>query len=411
MKKILIKSLSVAILITAMLPMTVFAGSSSDTETGTYAGNTFAAGSNPVIRNADAQDIFCAGQTAGVAKSKAAGNIFAAGNTVEIRDVNVNADVFAAGNVVDIDEGYVNGNILAAGNIISIEGVSTGGVVAAGNSIEFEGIAEEAILSGTSVVLNGSVDGDVTIEADSVVIGEYAVVNGTLTVKAPAEPTIPDNAQISGYEYEVRTQTEAESVENVKKAGIFAKALRKITSRFYWIPAMVIFGLLLCLLFGKDIDEAKELIKDHSIEYVLEGALGWLLIPVAAFILAVTVIGLPAAGIILTAYVVLLCAGMTFAGASLGRLVFGKLHPILASIIGIAILECVKIIPLIGGIVAVAADMYLIGYVVNRSHASIVAYKESKKPVYAVAVEEPIEAPTIEESASTVDASASGDNE
>lgn len=385
MKKKTIRIALATLLLTVLVPVGVFA---DDTQSGEFASNVYSAGLNANVNNAQAKDIFCAGQTISVNSSEAQGNIFVAGQGVAVESVYAGADVIVAGQSISVSDAAVEGNFIAAGQDVVVDGnVDSCGVIIAAADVSYSGTCDEVYISADKIEFNGTANGDVKLAGTDVIIGEGAQIAGKLTVLSSKEPDISESSQMGEYVFNLQKNTEEDVKEGVAAAGIFAKMLKKLVSRLYWIPAMVLFGLLLCLLFGKNVDEAKDMIKSETTPMVLSGAIGWIAVPIVALLVAITFIGLPIAGMLMTAYVLLLLAGLTFAGASLGRLAFNKLNPYLASVIGIAILEAVRIVPIIGGLIAVAADMYLIGYVINKIIDSI---KDKKKVVYATAVEEPI---------------------
>lgn len=366
MKKKLLKSIVLGMIFTAMLPCAVFAEEHTVAIDAT--GNYLSAGNDVLCKDIEARDVFVAGQKVEIAGIETVGNVFAAGNAVVMENSYVESDIFAAGNTVSIDT-ETSGNIFAAAQEIEVsEDSVAAGVFIAGDVIEFDGKAVTATISGNTVYFGGDVEGDVTITAQNVIIEDDAVVNGKLRVVSE-ETELSDDADISDYSWEPLENSEL--AETVEKTSIFARALHKITSRFYWIPAMLLLTLLLCWLFGKSLDDAKEAIRVNTGEMVLCGALSWCLVPFACLILCITVIGLPLAAMLCAIYVVLLCAGLTFAGASLGRLCFPKLHPVLSSVIGVAIIEFLKIVPFIGVLVSIAADMYLLGYVTRAIYLNV----------------------------------------
>jgi len=361
MKKLL-KVLMVSSLIALMLPFSVFAA--DDVEMETVAGNVFGAGASVSVEDQDAKDVFAAGQDVAVKDSSARGNVFAAGNSVGLDGMNIGADAFIAGQSMKVEDTMIGGNLFAAGQMVSVsEDTVVGAAMIAAQNITFDGSASYLSISGESIEFNGKVDGNVELEGTSVTIGPDAEITGELKVTASSEPTVDPTASIDSYQYEELKDDEETAAETV---GFFAKVVKKITSLLYWIPAMILLGLLMTLVFGKNLEEAKELAKTKTLQMVLFGAISWIAVPIVAIVCAVTIIGFPIAAVIGTVYVVLIWVGLAFAGASLSRLVFPKMNVYLTSVIGIAVLEAVRIIPVIGALVGIAADMYLIGYVVRK---------------------------------------------
>ena len=364
MKTVLVKSFVLGIVMSAIVSVSAFADDSSFD----YSGNFSSAGDDVVCENLTALDVFVAGQDIKVDEVGVKNNIFAAGGKIEILDSELGSDIFAAGNSLDVSNTVTEGNVFLAGNYVNFgEASEAASLFACGNDMSVEGSCIEGVIAGNKVYFNGYVEGDLDIDGDTVIIGDDAYVGGELSVKSKTVE-LSDNADVADYSWEYSGNEEAQGA--VKKVSILARAVSKISSLLYWIPAALVLCLILCGLCGKQLDEAKDYVKTKSGEMVLWGVASWALIPAVCLIIGITVIGLPLAAVICAIYVVLLCVGLPFAGASIGRLCFPKLHPILASVIGVAIIECVRIIPIIGTIVGIAGDMYLLGYAVRKIYLS-----------------------------------------
>ena len=348
-------------ILTISMCMCVFAaGTEADTDS---AGNMFVSGDSVSLDGESFFAGFAAGQSVDITDSDAEGSVFAAGQEVTIKDSSVSESMFIGGNNVNIDNTQIHGNIFAAGNSVKItDGCEANAVYAAGNDITFEGETDFLALGGTNVSVNGTIDGDVTIDANNVDISDDTVITGTLTINSSTEPEISDEASIGKYEF---NKVDADS-NGIAKVSFGAMILKKITSGLYWIVAMAAFGMILCWLFDKHLTTAANYVKNRTAPLVLSGVIAWICIPIAALLMCISYILAPIAGMLMLAYVLLLCAGLAFAGASIGRLIFPKMNVFLAALIGIAALEVIRLIPFIGGLVGIAADMYLLGYVVQN---------------------------------------------
>ncbi|MCR5686573.1 MAG: polymer-forming cytoskeletal protein [Lachnospiraceae bacterium] len=303
---------------------------------------------------------FAAGGQVDIEDSKAKGSVYAAGRQVTTYGAKIGESLFAAGETVIIKDTDVKGNIFVAANTASIEGdCSANGVYIAANTVTFEGKAKAFMAGGNKVIFNGRVDGDVEIDAEFVEIGEDAKVSGSLSVKSANEPDIADGADTGDYSFELQTD-EADAA-----VSFGMKVLKKIVRCIYWIIAMSAFGMILCWLFSDHLTRATQFMKTRTGAMVASGIIGWMCIPLAVLIMFVTRILAPAGGLLLLAYIMLICAGLAFAGASLSRLVFPKMNVFLSALIGIAVLEAVRMIPVIGTLVGIAADMYLLAYVIQ----------------------------------------------
>lgn len=383
MKKI-INIAVVAMLIAMMIPCTVMAQDKVSKE---VAGNYFEAGAYATVSSVKARDVFSAGQAAIVESSSAKGNIFAAGNNVNVSDSSAGADIFAAGQTVTISNSDIDGNVFTAGQSIVVHDTDANGIVVAAADIKvIECKAEDIVISGAEVVFDSVASGNVVISGDKVTIGDNAKIKGSLTVSSSNEPVISENAVINQYDYNKIEESDTEV--KADKLSIVAKAIHKIVTRAYWIPAAALIALVLAFLFGQNLNEAGQMIKNHPAQMILTGGIAWAVTPVIAIVVCVTLIGAPLGGMLALAYFFLILLGLPFAGASVGRIVMPKLHPILASLIGVAVLEAVRIVPVVGTTVAVAADIYLIGYVCVSIYNNIPKKAKAVVVAEAVAIED-----------------------
>ncbi len=326
------------------------------------AGNVAVAGDNVKLPDENVFGAFAAGQSVDLSGAEADGSVMAAGQQVMASSLSVGESLYVAGNILSIDDAEVDGNIFAAGNSVSLTGKTSGkGVYIFANSVVFEGEAKAVYIAGNTVSLKGAIDGDVTIEADTVSVEDGTEISGDLKIKSPHEPEIGDDVSVGDYSFDKTEEKDSASAA----VSIGAKIFRRITKCIYWIVAMAAFGMLLCWLFGSHLTRATEFMKTRPAAMVVSGIAGWIAIPVAALLLCISYICAPIGGMLVLAYVLLLCAGLAFAGASLSRLVFPKMNVFLAALIGIAVLEAVRMIPVIGTLVGIAADMYLLGYVIQ----------------------------------------------
>ncbi len=340
----------------------------ADTETASVqdsAGNILISGDNVLLPSAPFFGAFAAGKTVDLNSAESEGSVFAAGQNISASGASIGESLYVAGNGIMLNNVDVQGNIFAAGSDLSLIGESqANGVYMAGSKITFEGETNALCLAAEEVSVKGYIHGDVSITADNVEIGNGTVILGKLEVVGSKEPVIPEDAQIGDFEFSVKSEAGEDAAEAAAKLSIGSMILKKIGSCFYWIIAMAAFGMILCWLFNDHLQGAVDMIKTRTSGMILAGVIGYLCIPIAALILCVTCIFAPIAGLLMLAYVLLLCAGLAFTGASLARLVFPNMNRFLSALIGIAVLEAVRLIPVIGFLVAVAADMYLVGYVI-----------------------------------------------
>ena len=328
------------------------------------AGNIFEAGNSVSLPDIPFFGGLIAGQTVSADDTDAEGSVMMAGQSVEMNDGEVGESLYAAGNIISIDDVWVSGNIYVAGNNIVIKGSESNGAYVVGNQIAFDGVANALYVAGNIVSVKGTINGDAVIEADVVELDDDLEVTGSLTIKSVNEPKVPDNAPIKDFIYEPVSRGEQQGGIGALGLGIGAKILKKLTSCLYWIVAMAAFGMLLCWLAGDHLTKASELVRTKPGAMIGCGIISWICIPVIVIALCCTYILAPIGGMLALLYVLLLWAGLAFAGASLVRIFLPNMNVFLSALIGIAALEVVRMIPFIGTLVGILADMYLLAYVI-----------------------------------------------
>ena len=328
------------------------------------AGNIFEADETVSFNSDSFFGAFAAGRSVSVSDSEAEGSVFEAGQDVSINSTDIGESLFIAGNTVTAAETRVHGNIFAAGNNVVIgNGTEANGVYAFGSALTFAGEANALYAAGGSVTVSGVINGDAYIEGDNVIITEDAVITGTLKIASANDPEVSDDSTVGDFEYEQINRDE----QAVSASRSFGSIVwDKIKSCLFWVVAMGAFAMLLVWLFSEHLTSAAELIRTKPGVMIGTGVITWLCVPIAALILCISRILAPIAGMLMLAYVLLLCAGLAFAGASLVRLFLPNMNVYLSALIGVAVLEVIRMIPVLGFIVGCVADMYLLAYVIQR---------------------------------------------
>lgn len=369
MKKSRLLLIPMVLLIVAMIAGTALAA-------GDGAGNVFSS-DKTVSGGAAERDYYWAGFELEMSGGDIGADGILAGKSINIDDSSFGGSLRTASYSANIKNTTVENNITAAGYSVSIgEGTSAAGIYAAGKEITFEGECQSITAAGETVAINGTVSGDASITAARVLIGENAVINGTLKVDAAQEPQIPDGAQVGKLEFTLSERAEREANAAAVTAG--AIIVGKLLSLAYWLPAMLLLCVLLWLIFSKELDGAGKMLLARPVAMPITGLVSIIAFPIALAILCVTVIGLPTAGILLLIAIPVGLVSVTFAGASVGRLVFPKMHKLLSSIIGVAILTVLKALPYLGTLIVLASMVYTVGYLILVCFERIKALKAPK---------------------------------
>lgn len=361
-----------AILLMILLSALVLGGCSGKVSSdGSYsdedsAGNRFEMGKDVSVSGSNL-DLFAFGLNVEIEDSETYGNMFVFGNDTYIANSEVEADVFVAGNKIGIDNVYSSANVYAAGSSVEITDIDACAVKVGAGDISASGECYEASLSGDKVFFDLDVDGDVTIEANEVKIGDNAHVSGNLTIKAEKNPKDAEDIVDGDYSFSVKTNDDAEDAAKKAKAKAAAtmasKIKNKLLSRIYWIFAYVLIGFAYFLFFDKNLTEAGAFLKTKTGAIIGLGIGTFLLVPIASFILCCFGIGAPLAAVLMAAYIVVLCLGSSFSAAALARLIVPKGNKYLTSAIGMLAVLILDIIPIIGFLASMLLDMFMLGYV------------------------------------------------
>ena len=135
--------------------------------------------------------------------------------------------------------------------------------------------------------------------------------------------------------------------------------------------AMIVAGLLLAGVAARQVRAAETLISREPILTLAAGVLGMVVIPLAAFLLIVTVIGAPlGVGILIALWPFVAFIGYLVAGIRIGEWVLRRMQPaviherpFLGAVIGLLILQALGLVPILG-IVATLASLFGFGGVV-----------------------------------------------
>ena len=170
--------------------LTVYAEDGCTTDS---AGNVFFAGDDVEISSGTYFGGFGAGTNVSFVNSVADDSIALAGMNVKFDSSSAVSSVYLAGNSVVVSDSIIGGNIVAAGASVVVDSDTVSkSVIAFGTKIEVDGSSSALTLVGEEVVINGTVEGDVTVDATTVKIGENAVIGGSafITSSVPANTTV-----------------------------------------------------------------------------------------------------------------------------------------------------------------------------------------------------------------------------
>lgn len=316
-------------------------------------------------------------------------------------DKVVDDDYFAAGGMVEIS-GTVNGDVYVAGGQVTIDGNIDGDVLGIGGTILISGnVSRDVRIIGGSTTITGTVDGNVTAAGGSITLtdsaklnGNLSVVGGNILVHAPVagslrsaagnltvhsaigkdiesaagkirlsstasvggnilywgdENIVVDNgADISG---EIEKREIKNPQINREQAQIVTGGVNLFSTALSLITTLTI-GVLLIHFYPKFNVLAIETINSKALSSVGLGFVALIIIPIAAFMLFLSILGIPLGLILfvlyfLTAYISRIYV-MSWIGSKIVKNTTSS--PLLIFVVGMVVYYIVGIIPIIGGL-------------------------------------------------------------
>ncbi len=296
------------------------------------------------------------------------GNAFAAAGRVELRE-RVRRSAFITGGDVVIS-GPIERNLFAAGGDVRLEGRVDGRVRAAGGkirvastarledsatfaggTIEVEGEIRDRLRAfGDSIIINGTIGGDVEVAGDDIRIGPDARIAGRVEYRSGSDVIVDPQAQVSGGVMEVERERRW-----LRKVGHGAAIAGGITVSL----GMVLIGALLILAMPRFSREAAGTVEAKPLQSLGMGCVMLIGVPFAIIVLLVTIIGIPLALLLGFGYALLLLLGYLVGAIFLGDFVLGKVGAakldsgwwrVLAMFLALVVLAIVKQMPFIGGL-------------------------------------------------------------
>jgi cytoskeletal protein CcmA (bactofilin family) len=272
----------------------------------------------------------------------------------------VGGDVRAVGGQIELGATVMRNVTLAGGQVGLLPGSSVGrNAYVTGGSLHAAGHVEGALtMSGGDVTIDGTVGGDVVVNAGTLRIGPGARIGGDLRYRVPEEgATIDPGAQVDG-----RTIVLPPPADRRSWPGVL---------RLIWLGGFLLAGALAILLFPVTAARAADTLVAHSAVSFGFGLLWLIAGPIAALVLAISVIGLPLAfivgtvwgiGLFLAPAVIALWLGRRFLGSRIGTGRAGLVGSFLAA--GSA-LVLIGLVPILGPLALFAAALAGIGALVH----------------------------------------------
>jgi cytoskeletal protein CcmA (bactofilin family) len=351
----------------------------------------------------------------------------------------INDDLFAAGETITI-AGQVNGDVYAFGRSITVTGTIQRDLIAAGQQITVDGVINGDLRgAGQNVVINGRVDGNVTTGAQLVSLGRQGRVEGSVygaaqdfdvlgpvgrgvavaaatlliggtvggNVDAHVERlTVDPAARIAGR-IDYTSDREAAVPAGIAAGGVQFHQVERQESRrdaerenpfgglfsFFnlaWLVGSIIAGVLLVHFLPGFAAGAAAQVRDHPLASFGIGILALFVVPIAALLVAFTIIGLPLSFLAGLGYLLGLYLGWLLLGLAVGGLLVGlarrggaapRVDPRWLVVLGLVVLYVLTHLPFIGGLATFVAVCLGLGALLRELAA--------ERPGHAVALPPP----------------------
>ncbi len=299
-------------------------------------------------------DIVAAGGTVTLG-GPATGGVLAAGGTVRITST-VGRSLRAAAGDLTIG-GRIGADAVLAGGSVRIDQAGQVGrdLVAAGGSVHMSGsIARNAFLSGGDVIIGGTIQGNVEVQADHVTLLPSARIGGKLRYSADRPVEIQSGAQVTG------------GIERTPRPTAPRRYYRPFAFRFagrvmeaLWLLAL---GFVALAVAPRGVPRVVEGVRRRFGMSLLTGFILLVVVPVAALLVAFTVVGIPLSIVAVLLYLATLYPGQIFPAMWLGEWVMRRLgrsgtppSPYLAMTVGVILFAIVLAVPFIGWLLRLVA--------------------------------------------------------
>ena len=330
-----------------VLPTASFAG--TDT-----AGNVLAteADSNP---SGVAGDLYWAGQSLNLDDASIGRDIIAACDSLSIRDCTVGGAIRLAARTIDISKTAIDGSVTVAGQHVVLNTGSTANCFyAMGDTVALRGSTKSAALAGDTVTIDGTVEGDVEVWADKLVLGKNARITGTVNAHISEDPERAAGAEVGALKIDRTENENATTTANDIIGGIVAAAL-----------STCFVALLLELVFPRATASAAGMLHQRPTPLWVSGLLGTIAVVPAVLLLIISIAGLSLAGTLLCGVIGIALVSSAFAGCAIARMVGHSQNRYAMAAVGGIAAGALTAIPLIGDFISGVAFVFTLGYIIQ----------------------------------------------
>jgi len=282
-------------------------------------------------------------------------NVFGGSVTI-IGNVRHSARIVAG--QVDVT-GNIAGDLIVAGGRVTIPSQAriAGDLIVTGGTVDFRGtVAGRMIVRVSNVTIGGTVTGDADVSASSIDVLAPAKIGGDLTYDSASTADVAPNAVVTG----TTTQNKPLAFGGASR-NIFNPWLRVVWALLAGVVVIALAPRLMSAV-GKS---GRRILPAFGI-----GIVSLIIVPILAFLLMITVIGLPVGLIFLAAFLIALYLSQVIVGTMLGRLILSgrwddgsRGFNLLCMTVGVIIISALRFIPLpyVSGGVSIIVSIWGLG--------------------------------------------------
>lgn len=312
-------------------------------------------------------DVFCAGQNVHI-NAKVEGDVICAAQTLTIKG-DVRGNVRAAAQVLTVDAA-IERNMTVMAQTFSFDAMATigGDVTVMADSSNMKGsVGRDVLINGNSVIFNGAVERNVTAHAYDIELRDDTHVGGNFMYTSDKQAIVASGAHVAGN----MTQEIPKSSDG---KGMFAIGWGMY---LYFLAAGLLLTLIVALILPQPLRTTGDLVRKRFGMVLLTGFVAAFAIPIIAFALALTFVGLPLALLVLMIWALLAAASGPVVAYFLGKLLLGRVKNIvLVALFGSVLLTSLHFVPILGFIV------FVLAYWLGSGAVLMMLSKSMPKPKY-----------------------------
>jgi hypothetical protein len=344
-----------------------------------FGDDVFIAGQTLQHSTVGTDDVFAAGQRVRVSES-VTGSVHVIGQNLSLLG-DIGGDLYAMGQEVTV-EGAIAGDASLAGQDIVINASIGEDLRTVGASVVISApVAGYAIIAGEKVRINGAISGDVALTAETVIFGDEARIDGSLTVYEDETGELEIPATVISEDRITRLEV-SEWEDESFPVGV--PSFREMVRRFLGgVVAVTLLAALAAALIPEQLADMRRRSLEAPFRTLGIGFLALSAVVGSVFVVAITLVGLILVPAILLLAVVGVLFGYVVGAYAFGvglLLLIGQDEPeslaerVIAAATGALVAGVVGLVPFLGWLFVVGLSLTGLGAIV----LAVKDYRSSK---------------------------------